>query len=84
MTGLVIPAGPPRFAVGDRVWYVIPGLGGVPPIWLAVLVVEIRPARVNIRAGRARIRSVSAARLTTDPPPPDVTIIGSLAAGSGG
>lgn len=82
MTGLVIPAAsPPRFAVGDRVWYVMPGLGDVPPIWLAVVVVQIRPTRVSIRAGRSRIREVSPARLTTDAPPRDVTIIGSLSGG---
>jgi hypothetical protein len=78
VTGLVRPADSPPFAVGDRVWYVIPGLGAVPPIWLAVLGGQMRPTRVSIRAGRSRIRDVAPARLTTDPPPRDVTIIGSL------
>jgi len=63
---------------GDRVWYRVSGLGDVPPIWLAVVVVHVTATRVGVRAGRSRVRYVSPSRLTTDAPPPDVTVIGSI------
>jgi hypothetical protein len=64
------------FAVGDRVWYVIAGLGNVPPIWLAVVVVQVTATRVGVQTSpRKRPRFVSPARLTTETPPPDVTTL---------
>jgi hypothetical protein len=64
------------FAVGDRVWYVIAGLGNVPPIWVAAVVDKVTSTRVGIKtAPRRRARYVSPARLSTDAPPADVTTI---------
>lgn len=65
-----------EFSAGDRVWYVIPGLGNVPPIWVAAEVIEITATRIGIRTSpRTRPRYVTAARLTTDAPPPGVTTL---------
>lgn len=71
MTSAVTP-----FAVGDRVWYVIDGLGNVPPIWLSVVVVRVTPHRIGVRSAEGkRPRYVAPSRLTTSPPPPEVTIL---------
>ena len=66
------------YHVGDRVWYVISGLGNVQPVWVAAVVQRVTGARVGLRvSGRdRRVRYVSSSRLTTDAPPPGVTTIG--------
>ncbi len=62
--------------VGDRVWYVIDGLGLVPPIWVAATIVTVGETRIGIRtAPKNRPRYVTAARLTTDAPPAGATTI---------
>lgn len=69
-----------QFVTGDRVWYKVSGLGDVPPIWVAVVVVSANHARVGVRAGSSRVRYVKYSRLTRDEPPPGVTVIGSVRA----
>jgi hypothetical protein len=64
------------FTVGDRVWYVIDGLGAVPPIWLSVVVVRVTTTRIGVRSAEGkRPRYVAPSRLTTAPPPPEVTVL---------
>lgn len=64
------------FAVGDRVWYVIAGIGELPPIWVAAIVVKVTARRVGVRPaiGR-RSRFVGPGSLTTECPPPDAMTI---------
>lgn len=66
-----------HFTVGDHVWYVIAGVDGLPPIWIAAVVERVTSSRVGIRpaVGHSRARSVRPGRLTTKLPPPDVTAL---------
>jgi hypothetical protein len=66
------------FNIGDRVWYVLAGLGNIPPIWVAAVVERVTRTRVGlgVTGSDRRVRYVSMSRLTTDPPPPGVTVIG--------
>ena len=64
------------YAVGDRVWYVLSGLGTMPPLWVSAVVTKVTPIHIGIRTAPAnRARYVSPARLTTDAPPSNVTTI---------
>ena len=69
-------------SVGDRVWYVISGLGNVPPIWVAAVVQRATGPRIGVRVSGTdrRVRYVSQSRLTTDAPPPGVTTLGTFLA----
>lgn len=66
-----------RFAVGDRVWYVIPrGPGRDRPLYAESTVVSLWPTRITITTALDwRRRAVAPSACTQGDPPPGVDII---------
>lgn len=64
------------FAIGDRVWYVLPMGPGCPrPIYAAAVVVRFGKTRVGVRSVLgSRLRYVLPFSLTANEPPDDGTV----------
>lgn len=69
-----MPTSSSAFHLGDRVWYVIDGIGASPAIWARAVVVRVSPSRVAVYAalGHRRARSVAPYRLVAGWPPANV------------